>query len=113
MCKCSEAFEDKFVQCFDHQEIAMYIKRNGTVKLVHGEVIEMTNFNFCPYCGRNLKPILLNGNDNNAGAMAGALASIPPLKPPEIQTELQKTITEAIQSSLSNMNNNIMRMGGL
>ena len=70
----------------------------------------MTNFNFCPYCGRNLKPILLNGNDNGAGAMAGALASIPLLKPPEIQTELQKSITEAIQASL---NSNIMRMGGL
>ena len=34
MCKCSEVFEDKFVQCFDQQEIAMYIKSNGTVKKV-------------------------------------------------------------------------------
>lgn len=55
MCKCSEVFENKFVQCFDQQEIAMYMKNNGTIKLVHGDIVEMTNINFCPYCGRNLR----------------------------------------------------------
>lgn len=55
MCKCSEVFENKFVQCFDQQEIAMYMKNNGIIKLVHGDVVETTNINFCPYCGRNLR----------------------------------------------------------
>lgn len=52
--KCSKVFENKFVQCFDEQEIKMYLKRTGVVKLEHNGTIEMTNFNYCPYCGEKL-----------------------------------------------------------
>lgn len=52
--KCSKVFENKFVQCFDEQEIRMYMKRSGVVHLVHGDVVESTNFNYCPYCGEKL-----------------------------------------------------------
>ena len=50
--KCSEAFGNKFIQCFDEQNIRMYMKRNGVVQLIYKDVIEMTNFNYCPYCGK-------------------------------------------------------------
>lgn len=52
--RCNGGHEDKFVQCFDEQEISMYLKPNGVVRLKHNETIEMTNFNYCPYCGRKL-----------------------------------------------------------
>ena len=52
--RCSEVFEGKYVQCFDEQNIRMYIERNGVVKLIYKDVIEMTNFDYCPYCGRRL-----------------------------------------------------------
>ena len=53
--RCSEVFENKYVQCFDEQFISMYMKRNGVVKLQYKDVIEMTNFNYCPYCGEKLR----------------------------------------------------------
>lgn len=52
--KCNGGHEDKFAQCFDEQEISMYLKPNGVVKLKHNETTEMTNFKYCPYCGRKL-----------------------------------------------------------
>ena len=45
---------NKFVECFDEQEISMHLKPNGVVRLKHNETIEMTNFSYCPYCGRKL-----------------------------------------------------------
>lgn len=50
--RCSASFEDKFVQCFDEQNIKMYIKRNGVVKLIYNDIVETTNFSYCPYCGK-------------------------------------------------------------
>ncbi len=52
--RCSEVFENKYVQCFDENLISMHLKRNGIVKLQCKDVIEMTNFNYCPYCGEKL-----------------------------------------------------------
>lgn len=56
--RCSSSFENKWVQCFDEQEINMYMKNNGMVKLVYKNVIENTNFNYCPYCGEKLGVVL-------------------------------------------------------
>ena len=52
--RCNGGHEGKFVQCYDEQEISMYLKPDGVVRLKHSETIEMTNFNYCPYCGRKL-----------------------------------------------------------
>ncbi len=53
-CKCNGWHEDKYVQCFDEQEISMYLKPNGSVRLKYKDIIEMTNFKYCPYCGRKI-----------------------------------------------------------
>lgn len=52
--RCSEFFENKFVKCFDEMYIEMYMKRSGVVKIQHKDTVEMTNFNYCPYCGDKL-----------------------------------------------------------
>lgn len=52
--RCSKVFENKLVQCFDEQQISMYMRRSGSVQLKYGEITENTNFNYCPYCGEKL-----------------------------------------------------------
>lgn len=101
MCKCSENFENKFVQCFDQQEIAMYIKSNGVIKLIHGNVVETTNINFCPYCGRLLKAIDIKSTDNGAGAMATAEIMNPMLQEKTIINNIQNAINESILNSVT------------
>lgn len=102
MCKCSEAFENKFVQCFDQQEIAMYMKSNGVIKLVHGDVVEMTNINFCPYCGRLLRKsgIKVNWNkehiDPEILTLNTKIKSLVPDEPTEIQKAIKKALDESI-----------------
>ena len=56
--KCSEVFENKYVQCFDEMYISMHMKRDGAVKIQHKDTIEMTNFKYCPYCGDKLGKVI-------------------------------------------------------
>lgn len=127
MCKCSESFENKFVQCFDQQEIAMYMKSNGVIKLVHGNVVEMTNINFCPYCGRLLKISDIRPIDSGAGAIdsgAGAIATAeimnPILQENTIINDIQKVINESILNSVKrdasgklNLSENFIKGGSM
>lgn len=111
--RCSISFENKWVQCFDEQEIKMYMKKNGMVKLVYGEIVENTNFNFCPYCGEKLGATLnLNPSANGPGEMATAQALKQTV--PDEPTELQKAIRKAIDESIfdiSNLGKNFMQGG--
>lgn len=120
MCKCSESFENKFVQCFDQQEIAMYMKSNGVIKLVHGNVVEMTNINFCPYCGRLLKISDIKPIDNGVEAMATAEITNPILQEKTIINDIQKAINESILNSVTrdaggklNLSKNFMKGGSM
>lgn len=120
MCKCSESFENKFVQCFDQQEIAMYMKSNGVIKLVHGNVVEMTNINFCPYCGRLLKISDIRPIDSGAGAIATAEIMNPILQENTIINDIQKVINESILNSVKrdasgklNLSENFIKGGSI
>lgn len=102
MCKCSESFENKFVQCFDQQEIAMYLTSNGVIKLVHGDVVEMTNINFCPYCGRFLRKSEIKVDWNKEHIDPEILTLNTKIKPlvPDEPTEIQKAIKKALDESI-------------
>lgn len=87
--RCSEAFENKFVQCFDQQEISMHMKRSGAVKLQYKNIIEMTNFNYCPYCGEKLGAV--------HAADVLAFASSPTIA--NLQSQLVKSLNDSIEEN--------------
>lgn len=96
--RCSEAFENKFVQCFDQQEISMHMKRNGAVKLQYKDIIEMTNFSYCPYCGEKLGLIASRDIQQlQDAADALAFASSPAIA--NLQSQLVNSLNDSIEEN--------------
>ena len=61
--KCNGRYEYEYVECFDGKKMSIYLRPDGRVMLKHKTTIETTNFNYCPYCGRKLR--LVEENDEN------------------------------------------------
>lgn len=96
--RCSEAFENKFVQCFDQQEISMHMKRSGAVKLQYKNIIEMTNFNYCPYCGEKLGAVATRDiRQLQHAADALAFASSPAIA--NLQSQLVNCLNDSIEEN--------------